>query len=119
MFQREITSLLEKWKTDQDHKCLMVRGARQIGKTFSVSDFGRTKYDSFVYINFLETPSLMKIFSQDLDTKTLIRNLSLYLPDARFIPGRTLLFLDEIQECPEAVTSLKFWNEDSRFDVIA
>lgn len=119
MFQREITTLLEEWKNDSGHKCLMVRGARQVGKTFSISDFGRTEYDSFIYVNFLETPSLMKVFSQDLNTKTLLRNFSLYLPEARFVPEKTLLFLDEIQECPEAITSLKFWNEDSRFDVIA
>ena len=119
MFRREITTSLNEWKEDSGHKCLMVRGARQVGKTFSVSEFGRANYESFININFLETPSLMKVFSQDLDTDTLIRNFSLYLPEAKFIPGNTLLFLDEIQECPEAITSLKFWNEDSRFDVIA
>lgn len=118
MFQREITSSLENWKNDANHKCLMVRGARQIGKTFSISNFGQANYDSFICINFLETPSLTKIFSQDLDIMTLLRNFSLYMPDAQFFPGKTLLFLDEIQECPEAITSLKFWNEDSRFDVI-
>ncbi len=119
MFERDITSLLEKWKNDRSHKCLIVRGARQVGKTFSVSEFGRRMYDSFVYINFLETPSLTKVFSQDLDVPTLLRNFSLYLPEAAFVPGKTLLFLDEIQECPEAITSLKFWNEHSQFDVIA
>ncbi len=119
MFTREITASLNIWKNEPEHKCLMVRGARQIGKTFSVTEFGNASYESFIAINFLETPSLMRIFSQDLDTDTLIRNFSLYLPSARFIPGRTLLFLDEIQECPEAITSLKFWNRDGRFDVIA
>lgn len=119
MFKRDITSRLEEWMADAGHKCLMVRGARQVGKTFSITDFGNSNYESFINVNFLETPSLMKIFSQDLDTDTLVRNFSLYIPEARFIPGKTLLFLDEIQECPEAITSLKFWNGDRRFDVIA
>ena len=119
MFEREISASLKSWKRDSGHKCLMVRGARQIGKTFSVTEFGKSHYDSFIGINFLEMPSVKKVFSQDLDTDTLVRNISLYLREAEFIPNRTLLFLDEIQECPEAITSLKFWNEDSRFDVVA
>lgn len=117
--KREITEKLHQWKIAKEHKCLMVRGARQVGKTYSITEFGMAEYASFIYINFLETPSLKQIFSGDLDTKTLLLNFSLYVPDAEFIQDNTLLFLDEIQECPEAITSLKFWSEDGRFDVIA
>ena len=119
MLQRIITNKLIEWKGNPSHKCLMIRGARQIGKTYSIENFGHTEYESCITINFLKNPSYKKIFSGDLDTKTLLMNLALYIPNAELIPGNTLIFIDEIQECPEAITSLKFWNEDDRYDVIA
>ena len=118
MYKRKIEEYLKKWKKDDKKECLLVRGARQIGKTTSIREFGKN-YESFIEVNFLKTGSAKKIFSGDLDTESLILNFSLYMPEARFIPGKTLVFLDEIQECPEAMTSLKFWREDHRFDVIA
>ena len=120
MLQRNIYDSLKEWKERKSgKKCLVVRGARQVGKTYIVERFGENEYDSFIEINFLRNPGMKDIFSGDLDANSLIRNFSLYKPDAVFTEGKTLLFIDEIQECPEAVTSLKFWAEDGRFDVIA
>lgn len=118
MLRRKIDKLLKEWKQKKNKKALLVRGARQVGKTTSIRNLGES-YDSFIEINFLRNKSFKEIFSGDLDVDALILNFSVYLPEARFIKGKTLLFLDEIQECPEAITSLKFWVEDGRFDVIA
>lgn len=118
MFRRTIEYELERWADEPEKKCLLVRGARQIGKTTSVREFGK-RYSSFIEINFLKNASGKKIFQGDLDVKSLLLNFSVFMPEAKFMPGKTLLFFDEIQECPEAMTSLKFWREDGRFDVIA
>ena len=118
MLWRESFDKLKSFKERKTKKCLMIRGARQIGKTFTVEAFGKDEYPSFVEVNFIKTPALKAVFEGNLDVDTLILNFSVYLPQAEFIPHRTLLFLDEIQECPEAISSLKFWAEDGRFDVI-
>ena len=119
MLEREALKTLINWKNKEGKKCLLVRGARQIGKTYLVEHFGTSEYESCITLNFLKNPSYQKIFSGDLDTRTLLVNISLYIPEAKLIPGKTLIFLDEIQECPNAITSLKFWNEEKRYDVIA
>ncbi len=120
MLQRTVDAELLRFAGSKEKKCLVVRGARQVGKTWSVRNLGNCgKFPSFIEINFLKSPDLKKIFSGNLDVDTLLLNFSLYLPNRAFIPGKTLLFLDEIQECPEAITSLKFWAEDGRFRVIA
>ena len=119
MLRRDIIDELKKWKDDSKRKCLVIRGARQVGKTYAVQRFGEEEYESFVEINFLENPSMKKIFSGDLDSKTIRTNISLYIPESRIVPGKTCLFLDEIQECSEAITSLKFLAKDKDFDVIA
>ena len=119
MLKRNADYILNKWKDGTNKKCLLVRGARQVGKTFSVENFGRSAYESCITINFLKNPGYKRIFAENLDPKTLLLNISVYIPDAKLIPEKTLIFLDEIQECPEAITSLKFWNEDKRYDVIA
>ena len=117
--RREVTDKLKEWKTAQNHKCLLVRGARQVGKTYAIEHFCKEEYDSFIEINFLESPSMKMIFSGNLDAKTIKTNISLYIPNSRFIPGATCLFLDEIQECPEAITALKFLEKENDFDIIA
>ena len=119
MLRRDVIDEIKKWKDDSKRKCLVIRGARQVGKTYAVQRFGVEEYESFVEINFLENPSMKNIFSGDLDSKTIRTNISLYIPESRIIPGKTCLFLDEIQECPEAITSLKFLAKDKDFDVIA
>lgn len=95
----------------------MVTGARQVGKTYLIRHFGRNEYQVFLEINFLETPKAMEIFQGDLDAETLIANLTAYT-NVPLVPGRTLVFLDEIQECPRARTAMKFLVEDGRFDYI-
>ena len=119
MLKREVTNELRKWRNDTGRKALVVRGARQVGKTFSIEHFCRETYQSVIDINFLENPSMKKIFSGDLDSTTIGINLSLYKPESRIIPGETCIFLDEIQECPEAITALKFLAADRRWDVLA
>ena len=118
MLERIIDEQLVAWRNADKKQPLIVRGARQIGKTTSIRQLGGD-YESYIEVNFLEKPDFKNIFSGNLDVDTLIMNFSVYMPEADFIESKTLLFLDEIQECPEAITSLKFFNEDGRFDVIA
>jgi len=118
MLERKIISDLQAWKEKNLRKCLIVEGARQIGKTFIIREFGKRNYESFIEINFIETPSLMNIFAGDLDADSILMAIRLYLPHVEIIPGRTLLFLDEIQECEAAISSLKFLAGDERIAVI-
>ena len=98
---------------------LLVNGARQVGKTFSILQFARELYPNHVYINFDANPAYRSIFNGDLDIDTLIKQISVRIPGAKLIPGKTLIFLDEIQNCPEAQTALKFITIDGSFDCIA
>lgn len=118
MLERKIMKELLLWKENEHKKSLVISGARQIGKTFIINEFGKT-YDSFISLNFLENESYKKIFSGDLNIETLLTNISIFIKGVKFIPGKTLILFDEAQECPEAMTSLKFWAQDKRFDVIA
>ena len=119
MLKRKIDTLLQKWKAEPDHKALVVQGARQVGKTYSVKEFGRKNYAECIVVNFKETPDAAAVFAGNLDVDTMLLGLRFRFPQNRFPERDTLIFLDEIQECPEAVTSLKFWTMDGRFDVIA
>lgn len=121
MLRRKIQSQLKEWKEREpgQKKTLILQGARQTGKTYAVRAFAREHYEHFLEINFKETPSETEIFSGDLKVDTMLTALRFRHPEIQFVPGKTLLFLDEIQECPEAITSLKFWTLDQRFDVIA
>ena len=118
MLKRKIDEYLKSWKTKPDHKPLIIKGARQIGKTTSITSFGRHFYDSFIEINFYEHPEYKNIFENGFNTESVIRNISLINPSFRFIPGSTLIFFDEIQEYMDATTSLKFFVLDGRYDVI-
>ena len=117
MLRRKAEETLRQWADSDSRKCLMIRGARQVGKTFLADRLGE-QFNQYVRINFLETSAMAAIFSGNLDVETLLMNFSVYMPTAKFEPGKTLLFLDEIQECPEAITSLKFWAQDGRFKVL-
>ncbi len=119
MLKRKFYDFLLAWKRKTNRKPLLVKGARQVGKTFLVERFGRAEYAGYVYLNFLERPELRRVFDGSLDADTVYSRLSLALRDARIVPGDTLLFLDEIQECGEARTALKFLAGDRRCDVIA
>ena len=117
MLHRKAYEKLLNWKNQKKKKALCIFGARQIGKTTLVRFFGKQEYDCFVEINFLEDSDAQKIFSGTLDADTLITNLTAYTRK-EMEPGRTLVFLDEIQDCPEARTAIKFLVEDGRFDYI-
>ena len=119
MLKRKITHSIKKWVDSKSRKCLVIQGARQTGKTYIVERFAEENYEEIVEINFKQIPSAMDIFSDDLTVDNMIMAMRFRFPEKKIIPGKTLIFLDEIQECQEAITSLKFWALDNRFDVIA
>ena len=118
MLRRKILSDLLQWKRT-DHKSLIITGQRQIGKTYIIDEVFSKEYKSYIRFNFVKEPRAKEVFSGNLDIDTLISNISFEKPDSVFLPGNTLIFLDEIQDCPSALESLKFWTEDKRYDVIA
>ncbi|MBR0417660.1 MAG: ATP-binding protein [Erysipelotrichaceae bacterium] len=119
MLKRKAETLLKEWKNKKDRKCLIVQGARQVGKTFLIEHFGEENYGEVLEINFKQLISAADLFNGDLNIETIVNGLKFRFPEKKIIPGRTLIFLDEIQECPEAISSLKFWAIDNRYDVIA
>ena len=118
MLRRKISDELLKWKNISDKKCLLIKGARQVGKTFIVNDFAEKNYENYIYINFELNKGMKNVFEGDLDVDSLVRNLSIRFPKIKFEPGNLLIFLDEIQSCPNARVSLKSFSMDGRFDVI-
>ena len=116
--KRKIDAFLEQWKSDPDRKPLIVKGSRQVGKTESVRHFAGANYESVIEINFVEEEKYKKIVVDGYEPGAIIKNISLIDPSKRFIPGKTLLFFDEITEFPEIATALKFFCIDKRFDVI-
>ena len=119
MLERKITDILLEWKKEDKKPCLLIRGARQVGKTFIIDDFAKKNYENYIYINFELTPEYKKIFDGNLDIKTLIMKLEVTFPDKNIVPNKTILFLDEIQSCPNARTALKSFALDGRIDVIS
>lgn len=115
--RRKIDSFLMDWKR-RPHKPLIVKGARQIGKTFSIDHFAQACYPFVVKINFIFQPQYKSIFDSGFDVDNIIKNISFINPSFKFIPGQTLIFFDEIQECPSCATSLKPFALDGRFDVV-
>ncbi len=118
VLKRKATNNIKKWVENKDKKCLIVQGARQTGKTYVIERFAEEYYEEVVEINFKEIPSASEVFSGDLTVENMIMALRFRFPDKKIQPGKTLIFLDEIQECEEAITSLKFWAIDNRYDVI-
>ena len=119
MLKRKIEKQLIEWKEKEEKNCLLVKGARQVGKTFSIEKFAKENYENYVYINFDENENYKTIFDDNLDVDTIIKQMSIRIPNIKLVPHKTLIFLDEIQNCPRARTSLKFFSMDKRFDVIA
>ena len=119
MLKRKIEQKLSDWKGIENRKPLIIKGCRQCGKTFSVLDFAKKNYKNVVYLNFYENPDYASVFAGSLEVDTIVMMLSALLGrEAVFESGSTVLILDEIQECPEARTALKFFRMDGRYDVI-
>ena len=116
--KRKLDSFLLDWKQAVDRKPLVIRGARQVGKTMAILHFAQSTYKSVVKINFLESPKYKRITEQGYGAEDVVRMISMMEPSHRFLPGKTLIFFDEIQEFPEIATALKFFCQDGRYDVI-
>lgn len=119
MLKRKMEQKLLEWKHTKNHKPLIIKGCRQCGKTFSVLEFAKKHYKHVVYLNFFENPDYASVFAGSLEVDNLVMLLSALLGgEAVFEAGETVLVLDEIQDCPEARTALKFFHKDGRYDVI-
>lgn len=119
MLKRKIEQTLLEWKNTANRKPLIVKGCRQCGKTFSVLDFAHKNYKNVVYLNFFENPDYASVFAGSLEVDNIVMMLTALLgSSAVFEAGETVLVLDEIQDCPEARTALKFFRVDGRYDVI-
>ena len=118
MLWRKIYNELLKWKETEGHNPLIIKGCRQCGKTFAVRQFAAEQYDNVVYINFFENPSYKDIFSGSLNVDDIIMNMTAFVSGSVFEIGKTVIILDEIQECPQARTALKFFKLDGRYDII-
>lgn len=118
LLKRKIDKYLTDWKNKPDRKPLIIKGARQIGKTRSVEWFASQNYASVIEINFIEQKKYRDIFNDGFEVNAILKNISLLNPELKFIPGDTIFFFDELQACPNCATSLKFFKLDGRFDVI-
>lgn len=119
MIKRKMYKYLINWKQKKDKSALIIKGARQVGKSYLVREFGRNEYEGYIEINFLKNPLYKDIFKGDLSAEEIFKRLSAYIPNLKIIPFKTLLFLDEIQVCAEARTAVKFLVEDGSVDVIS
>lgn len=123
MLVRKIYAELLEWKRKRQQekvkKCLIVKGARQVGKSFIIKEFGKKEYESFINIDFYSHPELKSIFEGELTSEAIYKRISANIAGVKLIPGKTLIFLDEIQRCGKARTAIKFLAEDFRFDVIS
>lgn len=119
MLKRKIENELLDWKNTDNKKPLIIKGCRQCGKTFIVKEFAKKKYENVIYINFIESPEYASVFEGSLEVDNLVMLLSALVGDkAKLVPYKTVIIFDEIQDCPEARTSLKFFKEDGRYDII-
>ena len=118
LLKRKVDDFLMGWKNNPDRKPLIIKGARQIGKTRSIEFFAHNNYANVIQINFVEQKKYKAIFDEGFEVDTIIKNISLLNPNYEFVPGETLFFFDELQACPNCATSLKFFKIDGRFDVI-
>ena len=117
--KRNAIADLKKWKDDAERKPLVIRGARQVGKTWLMREFGQTCYDHFVYFNFDEEDELKSIFETNKNPQRIVELLSMVAGE-KILPGETLIIFDEVQECPEALNTLKYFKEKANdYHVIA
>lgn len=118
LLERKIDKFLIEWKQNPNRKPLIIKGARQIGKTESIRAFGRANYDSVLEMNFVLQKKFRNIFNEGYEVDQIIKNITILEPSWKVIPNNTLLFFDELQKCPDCATSLKSFCQDGRFDVI-
>lgn len=118
MLKRKIDKVLLDWKNKENKKPLIVKGARQIGKTESIRLFGKMNYKNVVEINFALQKKFRGIFDDGYDVDSVIKSISFIDPSLKFIPGETLIFFDELQDQPDCATSLKSFKMDGRYDVV-
>lgn len=116
--RRKIDTYLQEWKNQETRKPLVVKGARQVGKTESILHFAKTAYQNIKYINFVEEPFYKQIITDGYSTDAILKNVSRIDPAAKFVPGQTIFIFDELQEFPEISTALKFFAIDGKYDVI-
>ena len=117
-FKRKIDDFLQEWKADAKHKPLIIKGARQIGKTESILHFAKQNYKNIVYINFALEKKFMQILADGYDVESVTRNITLADPSIQFIPKESIILFDEIQENPDVATTLKSFHRDGNYDVI-
>lgn len=117
MISRKIEKELQHFLEDKKKKALLITGARQVGKTYSIREFGLQNFRSFIELNFLENIAAKELFETAKNSKDLLLRLSL-IADGDLIPGETLIFLDEVQECKEIVTAIKFLVEEGSYRYI-
>ncbi|MDR0499754.1 MAG: AAA family ATPase [Coriobacteriales bacterium] len=117
MLKRKKYHELEQWKSESNRRALLVTGARQVGKTFLIREFARHNYEHFVELNFISNRMAAKVIEDATNTKDLMTRLSI-LANKQMVPGKTLLFLDEVQKCKEIVTAIKFLVEQQDYDFI-
>ena len=115
---RKIINYLEAWKESEHRKPLILQGARQVGKTYSILDFAEKNYQTTIYLNFEKNPGDKELFSGDLDVRSILERISLKTGKS-VTPKKTVLVFDEIGYCAEAYSSLKWFTQDGKFDVIA
>ncbi|MDD6930937.1 MAG: AAA family ATPase, partial [Treponema sp.] len=119
MYKRKIMNELVAWKNKTGKKkALVIKGMRQIGKTYIVQAFAKENYENVVYINFKDNESAKKIFDGDFVINRITVDISALIPEAHFVPEKTIIIFDEIQECANARASIKAFMIDGRYDVI-
>jgi len=118
LLKRKIDEYLVNWKKNSERNPLIVKGARQIGKTTSIRHFAENNYNNIIEINFVEEKKYKDIFDDGFQVDQIVKNITLKNPELEFIPYETLIFFDEMQECINCATSLKFFKVDGRYDVI-
>ena len=109
---RKITEYLKQWKVDPHRKPLILQGARQVGKTYSILEFGRTQYEDVAYFNFESNPKLAETFAESISPSYLLPILS-HIAGKTIVKEKTLVIFDEVQLCERALTSLKYFYEDA------
>ena len=110
--KRDLYEILCQWKNDKNRRPLLVRGARQVGKTFLVNEFGRREFDSLVTLNFERNPEYREIFNS-LEPRNILEKITLFT-GKRIEPGKTLIFFDEVQDCASAIMALRYFYEEMR-----